>query len=257
MEFLRFGGNIPGEYWGCCAVCIIQNFKQHPDTPASIQITTGDANTPCMIGKEMAFAGPTLRDVFTARIRIGTFGNQEMPNHAFLAVLEQSQTSKGSIGWEWMKILKENGFEFLRAIDNSVYTGPTLTGCKTPHPNYLFGLFRNISNARIPDPFKPPTSWTKLPSVVPEFFPMEDTAALAAEQTSRQLDIWNAGKLTLLPESEIVKAKSPVILTGLRTEFPPETREAREAKLKGREPPKPSNGIQQLYTQMPVIKPTF
>lgn len=259
MEFLRFGSSIPGEYWGCCACDIIQNFKQHPDTPASIQITTGDANTPCMQNNERQFAGPTLRDVFEARIRIGTFGNREMPNHAFFAILEASQCVKGSVGWEWLKILKSHAFEFIRAVDNSVYTGPQVPGTtRSPHPNYIFGLFRNISGARIVNPFKPPQSWLDLPSTVPEAYEeVPDTEAWAAEQTAKQREIWGSGKLKLITESAVVKAGAPVLLTGLRTEFPVERAEDRDKKLEARKqtPYKPSSGTQHaLYAKQ--VTPT-
>ena len=45
MEFLRFGSSIPGGYWGCCACCIIQNFKFDPKAKASIQLVSGDSGT--------------------------------------------------------------------------------------------------------------------------------------------------------------------------------------------------------------------
>src|SRR3546814_3229716 len=118
MEFLRFGSSIPGSYWGCCAVDIIQDFKQPPDGKASIQVVDGDGGNP-LRGK---FFGPTWKDIFLQRLRIGTFADRNMPNHGFLAILTDWQI-KSKPGSDWLKILKEQGFEFIRTVDNSVYSG--------------------------------------------------------------------------------------------------------------------------------------
>lgn len=246
MEFLRYGSSIPGEYWGCCAFCIIQNFKQSPDTKASIQLVSGDGGGGITRGGELAFAGPTLKDIFETRIRIGTFADREMQNHGFLAILEENQCKPGNVGYEWLKILKANGFEFIRCVDNSVWS---------PKKNYLFGLFRNISGHRIPNPFMPPKAWLDLDPVVPEAFcadvsSIEKQKTFADQQTKAQKEIWAKGKTSIKTESEIVKAGAPVIMAGLRTEFPPETKAKREEKLKAHQP-KPSAGTQHLYNTYP------
>lgn len=214
MEFLRFGSSIPGGYWGCCAVCIIQNFKMDPDTKASIQIVSGDSGTPILdkAGKEL-FVGPTYRDIFNTRIRIGTFGQNDMPNHVFLAVLTQEQID-GAHGKKWMAILKEAGFEFIRTTDNSVYTGANVLTSVSPHPNHIFGLFRNIGGSAIKDPFTPPKAWTDLP-----------------EQTKTQMEIWKEGKTVLMTEADLVAAKAPVIMAGLRSKFPPQEKAVRTKAL--------------------------
>lgn len=243
MEFLRFGSSIPGSYWGCCAVCIIQNFKVDPEAKASIQLVSGDGGGPLTEGSEMLFAGPTYADIFKQRIRIGTFSNRDMPNHGFLAVLTKSQVS-GGVGAKWLKILKEEGFEFIRTVDNSVYTGPTLdTGHGTSHENYIFGLFRNIGNGRIKDPFTPPKEWTNLPRVVPEVWELagkKDRQEISAKQDAFQLDRWKAnGPTKLLKEKDIEKAGAPVILAGLRSPNPQESKETRAAKLAAKSGEKP------------------
>lgn len=183
---------------------------------------------------EMLFAGPTYRDIFKQRIRIGTFHNGDMPNHAFFAVLTESQVS-GGVGKKWLKILKEEGFEFLRTQDNSVYTGAGLTGSTSPHPNHIFALFRNISGSRIKDPFTPPKAWTDLPKVIPEAW--EDIApasrkVLAKTQAEIHKEHWKANSPTkLLTEKEIVAAGAPVTLAGLRLPgAAPETKQARDAR---------------------------
>jgi len=231
MEFLRFGSSIPGSYWGCCAMCIIQNFKVDPDAKASIQIVNGDAGSPMMKGNEFLFAGPTWRDIFKQRIRVGTFSATDMPNHGFLAVLTEQQVS-GGVGKKWLEILKEEGFEFIRTVDNSVYTGASLTGSCSPHPNYLFGLFRNITGSRIKDPFTPPKAWTDLPSVVPEAWQLikpEDRLTLSSEQTTVHKQHWKeTGPTKLLTEKEIVAAGAPVIMAGLRSKFPQQDKAARK-----------------------------
>ena len=253
MECLRFGGTIPGEYWGCCAVDIFQNFKQDPDTPASIQLTYGDGGGGVTQGGELAFLGPTLRDIFWQRLRVSTFGKNEMPNHAFLAVLEHSQIHNNP-GKKWLAILKEAGFEFIRTLDNSVYTGWN-TG--SPHPNYLFGLFRNIGGAVIKDPFTPPKAWMDLPSVAPEQWDLNekwgsDLLDVAKEQRESHKKIWDAhGPTKIMTESEVRKAGAPVIMAGSRTEFPPMLKADREEKMRKRQAGEltysPSNGTQLLY----------
>lgn len=236
MEFLRFGSSIPGSYWGCCAMCIIQNFKFDPDQKASIQLVSGDGGGPLTKGNQMLFAGPTYRDIFKQRIRIGTFSNQDMPNHGFLAVLTQEQISGGH-GKAWLAILKEEGFEFIRTVDNSVYTGPSLDGKCSPHPNYLFGLFRNIGAGKIKDSFTPPPQWTDLPSVIPEAWQGLNISskAIQAGQQEYHLKRWNEdGPTKLLTEDEIIKAGAPVVLAGLRSKYPQQKKEDRD-KIKADE----------------------
>jgi hypothetical protein len=153
-------------------MCIIQNFKIDPDEKSSIQLVDGDGGYPCSNANGFMFAGPTWRDIFWQRLRYGTFGTNDMPNHGFLAILTQSQIS-GGVGKKWLAILKEAGFEFLRTVDNSVYSGPsTITapgkGTTSAHPNYVFGLFRNVGHGAIADPYTPPKEWLDLPKVVPE-----------------------------------------------------------------------------------------
>lgn len=269
MEFVRFGGTIPGEYHGCCAVDVIQNFKEDPDTPASIQLVEGDSGSGITNNGELAFLGPTLRDIFWNRLRISTFGMSDHPNKAFLAVLEESQLHNNP-GKKWLALLKEAGFEFIRRIDNSVYTGSTLGGKGSPHTNYLFGLFRNIGNGFIEDPFTPPKAWTDLPDVVPEAWeymnkhpdgldpadycearPFEPEV-LADEQRKAHRKIWDAhGPTKIMTLSEVEKSGAPIIMAGLRTEFPPEPKTQRDEKLQKRKeannPFIPSSGTQHLY----------
>ena len=234
MEFLRFGSSIPGSYWGCCACCIIQNFKVDPDDKASIQLVSGDGGGPITKGREMMFAGPTWRDIFWQRIRTGTFDSRDMPNHAFFAILTDWQINSG-YGKQWMGILKEAGFEFVRSISNSVYTGQSLAKPKGEgsNLNYLFALFRNIGSGAPADPFTPPQGWRDLPSVGPEAWEqIADPKALALAQAESQRAVWDKiGPATFLTESEVVAAGAPVIMAGLRSEYPQETKAERDAKL--------------------------
>src|SRR6185369_2015183 len=143
MEVLRFGSTIPGGYWGCCAADIIQNCKVDPDAPASISIVNGDG------GEFMQkFLGKTYREIFESRLRIGTFSTRDMPNHAFFVILEKAQISSG-YGQKWLAILKEHGFEFIRAVNNSVWN----------KDNYVFALFRNNGPNALADQFTPPPGW--------------------------------------------------------------------------------------------------
>lgn len=250
MEFLRFGSSIPGTYWGCCACDIIQNFHHDPDEKSSIQIVSGDGGNP-IIGpnNEPLFAGPTYRDIFWQRLRYGTFGKNDMPNHAFFAILTQSQISGGA-GKKWLAILKEAGFEFLRTVDNSVYSGPETIrgpgqGCTSSHPNYIFALFRNIGSGAMADPFTPPKAWTDLNPVVYEMW--EDVAKMGdlKEVNERiqkvHLELFNKlPKGEFMTEAEVTKAGAPVVLAGLRSTNPQEPKSTREKRNKTATESKPA-----------------
>ena len=239
VEFLRFGSSIPGTYWGCCAVDIIQNFNFDPDMKSSIQLVDGDGGSPITPGGKQAFVGPTYLDIFKARLRFGTFDSRDMPNHAFLAIITDGQL-QGAYGKKWLAILKEHGFEFIRTQCNSVYTGQAVsnnppTGVGSAR-NYIFGLFRNIGAEGSVDPFTPPKEWTNLPSVKPEAWQavsdvqFADTGPmlLAKEQFEADKKIWNAlGKAKLMTEEEVVAAGAPVILAGKRSQFPQQEKSQR------------------------------
>jgi hypothetical protein len=233
MEFLRFGSSIPGAYWGCCAADIIQNFKVDPDEKASIELVGGDGGNPIPHSEGgPKFAGKTYGEIFRQRLRYGTFNSNDMPNHAFFAILTEWQvTHKESVGYKWLKILKEEGFEFIRAIDNSVYTGSKLEGKVSPKPNYLFALFRNISAGRIKDPFTPPSQWTELDQVVPEAWQtIPDGKKLATEQTEVHTKLYNElPKGVFYSRAELEKEGVPITLAGRRSNQPQQLATQREA----------------------------
>lgn len=239
MEFLRFGSSIPGSYWGCCACCIIQNFKVDPDAKASIQLVDGDGGNPITNDDGFMFAGPTWKDIFLQRLRYGTFGARDMPNHAFFAILTEWQVNSG-VGKKWLKILKEQGFEFLRTVDNSVYSGASVInkpgqGCTSGHPNHIFALIRNVGEGAIKDPFTPPKAWTDLDPVVPEFW-MEfqgDGKEFNAVVQEAQLPLYNAlPKDQFLSEKELIEQKVPIIYAGLRSRYPQQSKGDRESLTK-------------------------
>jgi len=208
MEFLRFGSSIPGSYWGCCAVCIIQNFKVDPDAKASIELVSGDGGNPVTdSNRNVLFAGPTWKDIFLQRLRYGTFGKSDMPNHGFLAVLTEHQV-RSNPGKKWMAILKEQGFEFIRAVDNSVYTGEGLHTPKSKrssHPNYIFGLFRNVGAGAIDDPFAPPKEWAELPEAegteASRYKALPKGVFMTREQLEKDgVPVWLAGRRSDKPQ---------------------------------------------------------
>ncbi len=242
MEFLRFGSSIPGAYWGCCACCIIQNFKMDPDEKSSIQLVDGDGGIP-ITGSDggSLFAGPTWKDIFLQRLRVGTFSTFDMPNHAFFAILTESQIS-GGYGKKWLAILKEQGFEFLRAVDNSVYSGDDVieepgVGNTSSHPNYIFALFRNVGDGAMADPFTPPKAWTDLPTVVYETWEdtakMGDTLDLTKRIQAEQLPLYNALPWNAwMTEEQLKAAGVPVIYAGMRSAYPQQPKEMRDQALK-------------------------
>lgn len=243
MEFLRFGSSITGNYWGCCCVDIIQNFNHDPDSKASIQLVSGDSGGALTHKGKPAYAGPTYRDIFKTRIRIGTFGTSDMPNHGFLAVLTASQLSS-PVGKKWLAILKEEGFEFIRAMDNSVYSGPSLNN-GTPHPNYLFGLFRNVGGAAIKDPFTPPKQWTDLDGGMPgvvDFLSAEQKSELLAKQTDYQTERWKANGPTVITNpDDLIAAGAPVTKAGGMGAKPKPITDEYKKKADGKAASKPAD----------------
>lgn len=233
MEFLRFGSSIPGGYWGCCACCIIQNFKFDPDAKAAIQIVGGDGGQ--AIGDK--FVGPTYRDIFWQRIRFGTFSDRDMPNHAFFAILTEQQI-KGTYGKQWLAILKEAGFEFIRTVCNSVYAGATVVSkggqFSDSRQNYIFGLIRNVGSGAIADPYTPPKEWTDMASVVPEAWEhIGDPKQLSIDSQTAQLKCWKAlPKAKWLTRAEAEKLGVTVTLAGQRSKYPQQLSTQREAQQK-------------------------
>lgn len=235
MEFLRLGSSIPGSYWGCCAVCVIQNFQHDPSSKAGIQLVSGDNGTALLhkTKDQPLFAGPTYEDIFWQRLRIGTFSQAEMPNHAFLAVLTGHQLNSAT-GKKWLKILAEAGFEFIRTIQNSVYTGNSVAdeeelakSSQGGRPNYLFGLFRNIGGGFTSDPFTPPKEWLDLN-------PVEScTRVLSKEEATQhrldQLKVWKDHEpKPLLTEEELGLEDREIHLAGVRSLYPQQPKTTRK-----------------------------
>lgn len=236
MEFLRFGSSIPGSYWGCCDFDIIQNFKVDPDAPASIELVCGDGGNPLKDSSgNTLFLGKTYREIFESRMRIDTFGKNDMPNHGFLAILTETQCS-GGVGNKWLKILHEYGFEFIRVLDNSVYNGPKLDvdiPGGSPHRNYLFGLFRNIGHGRVTDMFQPPKAWTDLgqgPSPQP-YSLLQNTKELTTAMSEAQLAVWKEKpEAKFYTEKELEKDNVPITLAGRRSDKPQQLKKYRKEK---------------------------
>jgi hypothetical protein len=243
FECLRFGSSIPGAYWGCCAADIMQCFKSDPDAPASIQMVDGDGGYPCVKNGEQLYAGPTNRDVFNARIRVGTFGIDDLPNHVFFAILTQEQLY-GVYGKKWLAILKETGFEFIRSVSNSVYEGEELASYGELNEggsvNHIFMLCRNIGEGGLSDPYTPPQIWRDLPFATNEAWaeiPKERCVELAKTNHKLQTEIWNKmGPAKFLTEAEVVAAGAPVIQAAYRTDRPQGVKKTTTTETKA--PPK-------------------
>lgn len=196
IECLRFGGRLGGIGIGCCGIDIIQGFNNDPDAEAYIPLTYGDALTSIPNGESVACYGPTNKDIFEAYLRTGTFDTQDMPNHAFLAAFSEDQLYS-SFGQKWLAILRENHFEFIRTIDNSVYSGDSLLGEQNEdedeygsnysHQVHIFGLFRNIGSGAIADPFTPPAAWTALPE--PSLSIIEKYKAIGRPQLFKKSEV--------------------------------------------------------------------
>jgi hypothetical protein len=185
IECHRMGALRGGMNWGCCAVEVMQNFSSDPDAAAVQAMWVGDSPDRPVTGGNSTplYLGPTNKDVFLGRLRVGTFGQREQPNHIFLASISANQMRQANTK-KWLEIMKAEGFIFLGGCSNSVYSGANVS--KDPNvkatnksPVYLFGLFRNIGEARLDDPFAPPAEWNSIP-----------------EPTTTQLERWLAGKTT-------------------------------------------------------------
>lgn len=236
LEFLRFGSSIPGNYWGCCAADIIQNFKVDPDAKASIEILGGDSGQ--SVGD--AYAGPTYRDIFHQRLRIGTFGTSDMPNHAFFAIITEWQVQSAQ-GKKWLRILADAGFEFVRTVNNSVYSGPTLASAPSAtvnnNDNHIFMLVRNIGNNALKDQFTPPKEWASIKGRKPTFLDIDPKLQKSGvDLTKSQFDfdraVWDKiGKANLLTKKQVEEAGAPVMLAGRRSEFPGEPAATRDSYL--------------------------
>lgn len=226
MEFLRFGSSIPGAYWGCCACDIIQDMKQDPDQKYSISVVNGDGGTPMTNASGIIFLGKTYHEVFKSRLRIDTFSTEDMPNHAFFCIMTAQQIVNDP-GKKWLKILKEEGFEFIRTVDNSVYTGTTLAkslGSGNSHENHIFGLFRNIGHGSVADPYKAPEAWEKLPD------PYGGDTSLE-NQFKVQKELWNKlGPAQFYSDAELTAANIPIHLAGMRSTNPQEPKTVRDAR---------------------------
>lgn len=255
VEFLRFGSSIPGGYWGCCAGDIIQAFKTLPSEESSCQAVNGDNEYPMKNDKgEFLFFGPDNETLFKQRLRVGTFGGGDMPNHFFFIALERHQL-QGAMGKAWLPILKEMGFEFIRKVNNSVWN----------KDNFIFGLIRNCGPNAVDDQFTPPPEWTSLPSngktemweLVAQHFE-GGCKALTKQYKDVDKPIFAAlpGSDTMLTEAELREKGVPVILAGKRSEFPQEHKDVREAYIASQQPKEPKKKEISLRAgnAMPVAK---
>jgi len=238
MEFLRFGSSIPGSYWGCCAIDIIQNFKVDPNSPAAIEIVGGDGGN-----SFEKFVGKTWKDIFWQRIRFGTFSTSNMANHAFIATLTDSQISSG-YGKEWLKILHEAGFEFIRSVSNSVYQGSLISasaddGLNNGSLNHIFMLVRNVAAGSPKNAFKPPKAWLDLHSknpYTPEVWDIIqqtgfDIDGFYKAQRTKQIADWKAlPKAVWYTLADLTDIANNIWMAGRRSPNPQELKHQRDAK---------------------------
>lgn len=194
MEFLRFGSSIPGAYWGCCAMDIIQNMKVDPDEKQAIGLINGDSGHPITKDSLQLYLGTTYRDIFKGRMLIDSMSSQKHPDHAFLCTMTNSQINSG-VGAKWLKVLAEEGFEFIAMVDNSVYSGSKVItdvdyDSVSSHENYLFGCFRNIGTGAVSNPRTPPQAWTKLKTVDAPSMTLERSIEVNKAQREWHLKRW-------------------------------------------------------------------
>jgi hypothetical protein len=261
MEFLRFGSSIPGSYWGCCAGDVIQNFKVGATEPASIQLVEGDGGS--YLGK---FAGKTYHDIFRQRLVYGTFSadKSRAVNHAFFVMLSDTQL-KSEIGKQWLAILKAEGFEFVRTVNNSVWNVN----------NYIFMLVRNVGPNAVEDQFKPPQEWLDLPSVVPEIWSLIDadaidclpggeTRSLTTQIAAKQKPLYDAlPKDVFYTEAELEAEGIPITYAGKRSHqhgqpaigYPQQSKEERQKFEAALTAPKPTEAKPSAFPAKAAMPP--
>lgn len=167
IECLRLGARRGGVGIGCCAVDVFQGFNNSPSAMCPpIPFFNGDCYSPEFgdFYQQLAMHG-TNEQVFLAYLAHGSFTPYQEPDHAFIAVLTDSQC-RSETGKQWLRILKREGFEWKGCVNNSVYS--------EYHPNHIFMLIRNtrehLSEDELKELSQPPQAWEELgpPNQTPE-----------------------------------------------------------------------------------------
>lgn len=160
IECLRLGARRGGDGIGCCAIDVFQGFSHPPSAERpDVLFRQGDSRQPVIdysTGKA-AFITGTNEDHFLSYLKHGTMDTEAQPDHAFFAVLTDEQINH-STGREWLKILKREGFVWVGATSNSVYS--------EYHPNHIFMLIRSTMEHMEDDEImalaEPPQYWQEL-----------------------------------------------------------------------------------------------
>jgi hypothetical protein len=104
------------------------------------------------------YVSGTNEEVFLSYLVHGTFTEEPVQDHAFLAIITDEQLNSDE-GQEWMRILKREGFEWVGSTSNSVYS--------EYHPNHIFLLIRTtgeyVDEAEKERLKRPPEGWETLP----------------------------------------------------------------------------------------------
>lgn len=164
IECLRLGARRGGDGIGCCAMDVIQGFNNDPDKIRPQQpFYEGDSWSPLFYegtDKQLCVGGEgiTNEQAFLAYITHGSFTNEPAADHGFIAVLTDSQV-QGETGKKWLRILKREGFKWVGAVSNSVYS--------EYHPNHVFMMLRSTLECMEADERErlksPPEYWENLP----------------------------------------------------------------------------------------------
>ncbi len=160
IECLRLGARRGGDGIGCCAIDVFQGFSHPPDAiRPDVLFRQGDTRSPVTAYPEndVAFVTGTNEDHFLSYLKHGTMDIESQADHAFFAVLTDEQVNH-STGREWLKILKREGFVWVGATSNSVYS--------EYHPNHIFMLIRSTTEYMDDDEImalkEPPQYWKEL-----------------------------------------------------------------------------------------------
>ena len=158
IECLRFGARRGGEGIGCCAVDVIQGFSNAPDAMRPpVPFFNGDSWTPVLYGDTQLHLAGTNEDVFLSYLAHGSFTEDPVTDHAFIAVISEEQCHDET-GRQWLRILHREGFQWAASVSNGVYA--------EYHPNHIFIMARATNEHMDEDEIEslksPPAFWQGL-----------------------------------------------------------------------------------------------
>jgi hypothetical protein len=149
----------------CCGASIITDFSIDPGDAQEYEMEQQDTQWGPVMKPKLDANGDripkaTYGDQFVASLNgaMGrTLSNRGLyanyyKDHGVFAILSGKQIASKH-GKNWLKILKQAGFEHVRSWNNTVHG---------ESPNHLFMLCKHTSSVDVPEPTTPPKEWVAL-----------------------------------------------------------------------------------------------